>query len=105
MTLKPAALIVFGSTARDEARPDSDVDVLAVRPRGVSGDDDVWTDGLIDWCHSAGMVLRRPVEMMEAGEDEIPDLLARPGDSVWHDIVEQGVVVIGRPLGDLAVRV
>jgi predicted nucleotidyltransferase len=96
------ALIVFGSVARGQAGPDSDLDVLAVRPASVAFDDDEWTDALIDWSERARTVCGRPVEILEAGEDEVPALLAMPAPSVWHDIATEGVVLSGRPLADLA---
>src|SRR5579875_1959265 len=45
----PACLIVFGSFARGHAGPASDLDVLAVRPAGLPGNDDGWTDTLGAW--------------------------------------------------------
>ncbi|WP_109505342.1 nucleotidyltransferase domain-containing protein [Nocardioides speluncae] len=34
---------LFGSTARGDARPDSDIDVLIVRPDDIAGDSPVWS--------------------------------------------------------------
>ena len=50
----PASLVVFGSFARGEAGTHSDVDVLAVRPSTLSGNDhDAWTDSLGQWVDVA----------------------------------------------------
>jgi predicted nucleotidyltransferase len=97
----PTALILFGSTARNEAQWDSDVDVLVVRPAGIEFDDDAWTDALIEWRHSVGKITSRSVELIEAGENEVPGLLARPGSTVWRAIADEGVVVTGRALSEL----
>jgi predicted nucleotidyltransferase len=98
----PVSLIVFGSTARGCARADSDVDVLAVRPAGVEFDDDAWTDTLDEWRCAAQTITGRPVEIIEAGQDEVPTLLDRPGPTVWRVIAQEGVVVFGRPLHEVA---
>ena len=47
----PLSLVVFGSFARGEAGPDSDVNVLAVRPDEAADLEDVWHLG---WAHLAG---------------------------------------------------
>lgn len=99
---QPVALIVFGSTARGDERPDSDVDVLAVRPAGVDFEDDIWTDTLDGWRCAARDVTGRPVQLIEAGVDEVAGLLARPGPTVWTAIAHEGVVVTGRPLEEVA---
>jgi hypothetical protein len=101
----PAALVLFGSTARGEARADSDVDVLAVRPFGVAFDDDGWTDAVIAWCEVAQRVTGRCVQVLDASEEEVPELLGRPGPTVWRDIATEGVVLAGAPLPELGARV
>ncbi len=98
VTPAPAALIVFGSTVRGEEQADSDVDVLAVRPDGIDFDDDAWAEAVAEWCWDATEIAGRQVEMIEAGEDEVPGLLRRSGPCVWQDIAQEGVVVSGRPL-------
>lgn len=85
----PAALVLFGSVARGDAGPDSDLDVLAVRPTTVAWDDDAYADALIDWQERAWDLTGRPVGLIEAEEAEVPDLLARAG-SVWQDIASEG---------------
>jgi predicted nucleotidyltransferase len=98
----PAALLLFGSVARGEARRGSDLDVLAVRPSSVGYDDDSWAEALISWCERAREIAGYPVQMMEAKEAEVPELLRRPGPSVWQAIASEGVVLTGSPLGELA---
>jgi hypothetical protein len=96
------ALIIFGSTARCSARPDSDVDVPAVRAAGVDSDDDRWTDTLDEWRCAAQEGTGRPVELIEAEEDEVRGLLGRPGPTVWKAIDHEGVVIAGRSLHGVA---
>ncbi|MGH9061402.1 MAG: nucleotidyltransferase domain-containing protein [Acidimicrobiales bacterium] len=94
----PAALMVFGSVARGNDGPDSDLDVLAVRATGVAFDDDDWADSLAVWSATAWEVTGRPVALIDADEDEIPELLGRPGDTVWRRIAREGAVIAGRSL-------
>jgi predicted nucleotidyltransferase len=98
----PASLVVFGSFARGEASPGSDIDVLAVRPVGLPGDADNWTDSLGRWADQATRAVGNPVNLIEAAAEEIPALLRRKGPSVWQDAARDGIVLAGSPLADLA---
>ena len=98
----PVSLMVFGSFARGEADAESDLDALAVRPRGLARDDDEWTDSLWSWTTSATRAVGNPVHVMEAAEEEISGLLRRPGPSVWTEIVRDGIVLVGSRLERLA---
>jgi predicted nucleotidyltransferase len=99
----PASLVVFGSFARGEAGVRSDVDVLAVRPPALGGDDlDAWTGSLGRWADRASSALGNPVNVVEASTEEIPDLLQEGASSVWADICAEGLVIAGSSLADLA---
>jgi predicted nucleotidyltransferase len=98
----PASLVVFGSFARGEAGAESDVDVLAVRPAGLARDSEEWTDSLGQWTDKATGALGNPVNLIEAAAEEIPALLARTSPSLWHHAAEEGILLAGSPLNDLA---
>lgn len=97
----PASLTVFGSFARVEAGPDSDIDVLAVRPAGMPTDTDDWTDSLGRWAHQATVAAGNPVNVIEAAAEELPALLRRSGPSVWKDAAKDGILLTGVALADL----
>ena len=67
----PLSLVVFGSFARGEAGPDSDVDVLAVRPDEAADLEDVWTDSLGRWVGVAGRITGNPVRLIEVDLEEL----------------------------------
>jgi predicted nucleotidyltransferase len=103
ITPVPASLIVFGSFARGDTDAHSDVDVLAVRPPAVTGDDlDSWTDSLGRWADRTSRALGNPVNLVEASVDEVPVLLNQKAPSMWTDIVAEGIVIVGSSLADLA---
>lgn len=97
----PASLTVFGSFARGEAGPDSDIDVLAVRPSGMPTDAYEWTDSLGRWAQQATVAAGNPVNVIEAATEELPALLRRSGPSVWKDAATEGIVLAGVPLTEL----
>lgn len=98
----PASLVVFGSFARGEADPASDLDVIAVRPPGLPSDDDGWTDSLGSWIDRTTRVVGNPVNLVEVSSEELPGLFRREGTSLWRDAATEGVVLIGSPLTDMA---
>lgn len=103
ITPPPASLVVFGSFARGEAGPGSDVDVLAVRPPELThGADGEWVDSLGRWADQATRAIGNPVNLVEVEIAELPGLLSGPGPSVWHEAARDGVVIAGAPLTAVA---
>ncbi|HVB04970.1 MAG TPA: nucleotidyltransferase domain-containing protein [Acidimicrobiales bacterium] len=101
ITPAPTSLVVFGSFARGEARAESDLDVLAVCPKGVAPDDAGWVDSLGAWESSARQIGGNAISTIVVGESELPSLLRRRSGP-WSEIVRDGVALIGPPLADLA---
>ena len=91
---EPACLLAFGSFARGEAREESDVDVLAVRPENVSGEDELWTASLGQWSDCATEIVGNPVNVLDVSAQELPELVRR-GAGAWKVIADGGVVLIG----------
>ena len=100
MSPAPASLTVFGSFVRGEAYAESDLDVLAVRPRGVDGQAE-WTDALGRWEASARRIVGNPVNSIVVGFDEVPVLLRRHSGP-WRAIVSEGIVLAGASVTTLA---
>jgi predicted nucleotidyltransferase len=97
---RPACVAVFGSFARHQARADSDIDLLVVRPPRVSVDDDQWR-ATIDEIRDRGRLLSgNPIEILEVAQREVKTLI-RSERPLWRDIVRDAVVVYGRPLHQL----
>lgn len=96
----PASLVVFGSFASGMARVGSDLDVLAVRPAGTGPDDPRWIDSLSRWTDRAAVIAGNPVNLIEAGVNELPRLLREPG-SVWRSAGQDGIVLVGSGLSDV----
>lgn len=98
----PAAIsiIVFGSFARGEAIAESDLDLVVVRPSGISEDDNVWAAAVEEWRRYAVRMTGNQVEILEVDIDSIGRLL-RGRSALWNDIIRDGVVITGAPLDEL----
>ncbi len=100
----PSSLIVFGSFARGEAQADSDLDVLAVQAHEVRWNDDRWTDTLAAWTRVAHLLTGNRIQLIEVDLEELLELLGRDS-SIWQSIAAEGILLMGRPLPQLAAQV
>lgn len=97
----PASVVLFGSFARGVAGVESDVDVLAVPPRGLSRDVEAgWHDDLGQWAEHATRIAGNPVNLVVVSLDELPGLLDRR-EGPWGSVVEEGIVLCGVPPDEL----
>lgn len=96
----PASVIIFGSFARGEARVESDIDAVFVRPAEVREGDETWLDSVEQWRTQISRVSGNTVEILVVGLEEIAAQLSsdRP---VWQDIRSEGIVVQGLPIYEL----
>jgi DNA-binding transcriptional ArsR family regulator len=96
----PACVAVFGSFARHEARSDSDIDLLVVRPAGLDEDDDAWWETVEKIRARARRLSGNRIEILETGHEEARKLLhsRRP---LWRSIHREALVVHGPPLDAL----
>jgi predicted nucleotidyltransferase len=84
--------MAFGSFARGTAGIDSDVDVLAIRPRGTEQLEDHWVESLGRWTDEVTRIVENPVRLVLANEAEVPGLLRRR-QSVWAEALEEGIIL------------
>jgi hypothetical protein len=97
---RPVSVIVFGSFARREAEPDSDIDVVVVRPAEVDEDDDAWSASIEGWRRDVRRLAGNPVEVLEVSAHEAASKLGGRSQ-VWADIRRDGHVVHGLGMDEL----
>ncbi len=96
---------LFGSLARGEAGPRSDIDVLVVRPARVPVDDPVWQRQLHDLELRAARWTGNPLAWFETTEGDLlraMDGTEEPVVSLWRD---DAVNLAGEPLTSLLTRI
>lgn len=96
----PVAVAVYGSFARRQARTDSDIDVLVVRPTGTDEEDDGWRSTVARIQAAARRLSGNQVEIMEVAQDDVRRLV-RGRQPVWQSIAREARLVHGMPLQDL----
>ena len=62
---------LFGSAARGEMRPDSDIDLFVVRPKRIVADDERWREQLIALSHDVAEWTGNDVRILEYSTDEV----------------------------------
>jgi predicted nucleotidyltransferase len=81
-----SAVIVFGSIARGDATPDSDIDLAVIAPRG-------W-DGRIELEDAVRRRLGNDCDVLVFGASEF-GRLAAAGEPVASDILREGIPLVG----------
>ena len=96
----PVSVVVFGSFGRREAGPDSDIDLVVVRPDEIDEDDDAWAESLEGFRRDVRQLTGNPVEVLEVSAGEAASRLTGRS-SAWADIRREGRVVHGLELDRL----
>jgi len=99
----PLSVIVFGSLARGDAHPRSDIDIVVVRPPGVDDDHDTWHTTLEQWRQGARRLTGNPIEILDVSDADAARLL-RSRRPLWSDIRQHGIVILGRTIEELTGR-
>lgn len=99
----PESIILFGSMARGEARAESDIDVLVIRPTDVSNVDEGWSESVQQWIDRVRTLTGNAVNLLELDRHEATQRL-RSNRSPWRSIATEGIVLSGRSLEDLTGR-
>ncbi len=88
----PVYAAVFGSAARGQMTPSSDIDLLLVRPDAASGPE--WEDQVATLATTVTRWLGNDTRILEFTEDEIT---ARGFEEpVLDDVLREGLTVVGR---------
>lgn len=66
----PVEVVMFGSTARGDGDPDSDIDVLVVRPDPVDPDDTTWSAQLADFQLALQRWSGNPCELLTLSQSQ-----------------------------------
>jgi predicted nucleotidyltransferase len=89
------AVWLFGSVARGEEDPDSDIDLLVVRSDRTDGDDPVWQRQLTDLAEQVHRWTGNSCEILELSHAELDAAVAR-GDRLSNDLRRDAVHIAGR---------
>ncbi|MGH9040566.1 MAG: nucleotidyltransferase family protein [Acidimicrobiia bacterium] len=92
--VQPAAVWLFGSAARGDGGPRSDIDVLAVRHRRVEEEDPRWIAQLESFATDVRAWAGNECRVIEYGEDEFGDLEAA-GERLAAEIHRDGIHLAG----------
>lgn len=91
--VKPAAVFLFGSVARSEAGPQSDLDLLVVRPSGRDEDQPEWRAQLDQVQAAATAWTGNDARVLEYGEHELRGLGRQ--EPVLSDALQDGIEIAG----------
>lgn len=89
---KPMSVTVFGSFARGDGGPDSDIDVLVVRPASRGEE---WLQQLAGLASDGRRWTGNAINIVEIGEEDLPAFAAEP---FVRAAATEGVTVFGLPL-------
>jgi predicted nucleotidyltransferase len=85
--------VLFGSVGRGEAREESDLDLLLIRPEGYAADDARWREQVLELEHSASAWTGNDARVLEYGESELTNLAGR--EPVLEDAARDGIELAG----------
>lgn len=88
------AVILFGSAARSEMRPASDIDLFVVRPASV--DEDAWVEQTTELAERVSAWTGNDARTVEMTPVEVRNGLEE-GDGLLRSIRDEGQVLFGEP--------
>jgi len=93
--IPPVFAALFGSAARGDMCPDSDIDLLVVRPRSEDVEDSCWRGELGQLSAHVAAWTGNDTRVLELGEDEAHRGF-ESGERVLVDVLTEGVVLFER---------
>lgn len=91
--LPVAYAALFGSAARGQERPDSDLDLFVLRPSGIAVDDSLWAAQVQDLSSQVASWTGNDARVLDVGLDDLQDVY-EPG-GVLDDVVRDGIPLAG----------
>jgi predicted nucleotidyltransferase len=91
----PIFAALFGSAATGRMRPDSDIDLLVVRPKSVDIEGAEWRRQLEALSTDVTAWTGNDTRLLELGQDEVQRGL-EGGERVLADVRDEGVVLYGQ---------
>jgi nucleotidyltransferase-like protein len=89
----PLLAALFGSAARGDAGPESDVDLLVIRPAELDPDADHWRRQLLDVEASTAAWTGNDARVLEYGEHELR--AAAQAEPVLREVAAEGIELYG----------
>jgi predicted nucleotidyltransferase len=90
----PDYAALFGSAARGDMTPRSDIDLLLVRPARTSADDESWRTSVEELTRDVSRWTGNDVRVLEYGRDEVTRAVSG-GEPVLDRIREEGIPLHG----------
>jgi predicted nucleotidyltransferase len=96
----PSSVVVFGSVARQQESPGSDIDLLVVRPSAVPFDEALWAAHVAHLAEQITQWCGYPCEILEYTSEELMEL-QRAADPLIVSLLRDGTTVFGADLSAL----
>ncbi len=98
--LRPFHVSLYGSVARGDAGPSSDIDLLVVRAIGVGRSDPIWAALRVDLILAVERGAGRSLDLAELGLEELSDF-AVSSPRLAESVCEEGIPLHGPALGEI----
>jgi hypothetical protein len=92
---QPQAAVLFGSIAKGKSKPESDIDLLVIRPNRVREDDDAWQDQLFRLTLAVQRATGNPLNYLDYSHADFASLV-RSGARLIREINQHGIVLMGK---------
>jgi hypothetical protein len=100
---QPLHVSVFGSAARGDGDPDSDIDIFLVRPGSIDEDDGKWQGQVEALAHNVFRWTGNHAGIAEVSEDDL-ERLRRDRPAIVASLRADAVDIAGKPLRALLPR-
>lgn len=92
--VKPEFVALFGSAARHEMRPDSDIDLLVVRPDSVPADLSQWREQLDELAERVTAWTGNDARVLELRREDVA-VGMRDGEPLYDDLQRDAIRLLG----------